>query len=230
MSPRPGRRSCRSNRCPRSTGQPCPRNGPSNGCAGQQRLRCPPLSRAKMAEPGRLRVGRGGVPTGGLRSQQTGAAPGTRTRLMPHHRVRIGDLRQRRSRMPRLPSRLAAAVAPQRLRRRLHERRVRRRRHRRVLAVLRQLPPQLSDLGPQHLDHRPKLRVLRGNVLIGRTSVGGHHTIINNSLPRSTNHADGLTSYHAVALVRARVERGRVWLIMATYSPVPARSVGSTAR
>src|SRR5215211_5757844 len=35
----------------------------------------------------------------------------------------------------------------------------------------------------------------RRQFLIGPTSIGGHHTIINNSLPRSTNHADDLTSY-----------------------------------
>jgi hypothetical protein len=34
---------------------------------------------------------------------------------------------------------------------------------------------------PQHIDHRPELRVLRGNLLIGRTSIGRHRTMINKS-------------------------------------------------
>jgi hypothetical protein len=73
--------------------------------------------------------------------------------------------------------------------------RVRRRRPRRVLAVLLQPPRQLRDLSLQRLDHRPKLRVLSGKLLIRRTRIDRHHTIINNSLPSSTNHAEDLTSY-----------------------------------
>jgi hypothetical protein len=74
---------------------------------------------------------------------------------------------------------------------------------RRVLAVLPQQPSQLRDLDPQHLHHRPKLHVLSGKLLVGRTRIGTHHTIINNSLPRSTNHAEDLISY----LHRRRQER-----------------------
>jgi hypothetical protein len=97
--------------------------------------------------------------------------------------------------MPLLPTRLPPAPAAQRLRLGLDERRVRRRRPRRVLAVLLQPPRQLRDLSLQRLRHRPKLRILGGKLLTGRTRINRRHTIINNSLPKSTNHAEDLTSY-----------------------------------
>jgi hypothetical protein len=55
--------------------------------------------------------------------------------------------------------------------------------------VLPQLPLQLGNLGPQRFDHRPqlrhhrpKLRVLRGQLLIGRRTVGGHPSMVNRIL------------------------------------------------
>jgi hypothetical protein len=43
-----------------------------------------------------------------------------------------------------------------------------------------------GNLSPQHIDHRPELRVLRSNLLIGRTSIGRHPTMINRK-PRKIN-------------------------------------------
>jgi hypothetical protein len=68
--------------------------------------------------------------------------------------------------------------------------------HRRSLRWLEASPCKATPEGlrPQRLDYRPKLRVLTGKLLIGRTRIDRHHTIITNSLPRSTNDADDLTS------------------------------------
>ena len=41
-----------------------------------------------------------------------------------------------------------------------------------------QLPLQLRDLGPKLYNRRPKLRVLRGKLLIGLTTIDRHHTMI----------------------------------------------------
>jgi len=86
---------------------------------------------------------------------QARATAGARAGLVPHPLVRIGDLRQRRPRMPLLPTRLTPAPATQRLRSWLGERRVRRRWLRRVPATPPQLPAQLRHLGPKLHDHRP---------------------------------------------------------------------------
>ncbi len=60
------------------------------------------------------------------RVSQIGATADTRTGLTPQPLMRIGDQRQRRARMPPLPTRLAPALAPalapQRLRRGLDKR------------------------------------------------------------------------------------------------------------
>jgi hypothetical protein len=50
------------------------------------------------------------------------------------------------------------------------------------------LPHDRPWLSPQ------PLRVLSGKLLIGRTRIDRHHIVINNSLPRSANHAGDLTS------------------------------------
>ena len=134
------------------------------------------------------------------RAYQVRAAASARTGLMPQPLVRIGDLPQRRTRMPGLPARLASTPTPQRPRRRLGKRRVRRRRLRRVLRVLPQPGGQLSNLSPQRLDHHPKLRVLGGKLLIGRTRISGHHTMVDNPARRSTSHAEDPTSH-----IRSRV-------------------------
>ena len=126
------------------------------------------------------------------RAYQVRAAASARTGLMPQPLVRIGDLPQRRTRMPGLPARLASTPTPQRPRCRLGKRRVRRRRLRRVLRVLPQPGGQLSNLSPQRLDHHPKLRVLGGKLLIGRTRISGHHTMVDNPARRSTSHAEDL--------------------------------------
>src|SRR6266545_8364637 len=49
---------------------------------------------------------------------------------------------------------------------------------------------------PATLHHCPKLRVLSGKLLTGRTGTSGHHTIISDSARRSTSHADDPTSYN----------------------------------
>ena len=95
---------------------------------------------------GRSNTCRRSIPTSGA-SRQVRAAARTRARLVPPPLVRVRDQRQRRPRMPGLPTRLAATLAAQRLRRRLGERRIRRRRLRRVPAVLPQPPLQLGVLG-----------------------------------------------------------------------------------
>jgi hypothetical protein len=63
-------------------------------------------------------------------------------------------------------------------------------------AVLPQLPPQLGNLSPQFGHHRtqltnhlPQLGVLRNKVLIGRTPIGRHTTMINKNPGRSTRRA-----------------------------------------
>jgi hypothetical protein len=80
--------------------------------------------------------------------------------------------------MPGLPTGLAGALATQRLRSRLGERRVRRRRLRGVPTVLVQLPPQVGDLGLQLLDLLSLPYSQRHELLRGRASIGGHHTMI----------------------------------------------------
>jgi hypothetical protein len=79
-------------------------------------------------------------------------------------------------------------------------------------AVLPQLPPQLGNLSPQFghhrtqpTDHLPQLGVLRNRVLIGRTRIGRHTTVINRK-PRKINQTrrtepDAMTSYTAVTLL-----------------------------
>jgi hypothetical protein len=139
-------------------------------------------------------------------------ATNTRPGLVPNPLVRVGNPFQRRPRMPTLPARPASALATQRLRRRLDERRIRRRRLRRVPRVLPQLALKLNNPSLQRFDHHPQLRdgrpqhrVLRGKVIIGPATIVRHHTIINNSLPTSTNHADDLTSYKKIRPVMARI-------------------------
>jgi hypothetical protein len=101
--------------------------------------------------------------------------------------------------MTPLPTRLAAALTAQRARRGLGERRIRRRRLRGIPAVLPQLPPQLPNLSlkPAYL-----LRLRHnqsGQLLIRRTRIPGHRTMINELAPRSTSHAaQRLTSYESI--------------------------------
>jgi hypothetical protein len=101
--------------------------------------------------------------------------------------------------MTPLPTRLAAALTAQRARRGLGERRIRRRRLRGIPAVLPQLPPQLPNLSlkPAYL-----LRLRHnqsGQLLIRRTRIPGHRTMINELAPRSTSHAaQRLTSYEPI--------------------------------
>ena len=113
------------------------------------------------------------------------AAARARARLVPAPLVRVGDQRQRRPRMTRLPTRLTAAAAAQRLRRRLGERRVRRRRLRRVGRVHPQPALQLGVLGLQRGHPRPKLgdhpRLLGdqgGELVIRRTPLPSLHPMI----------------------------------------------------
>jgi len=110
---------------------------------------------------------------------------------------------QRRPRMPSLPTGLTPGPAPQRPRRRLGKRRIQRWRLRKIPTVLPPPPPQLGVLRFQHiqprcqpLHQRPQLTVFHGKVLITRTSVSNHHTMISAMTTRSTSHADtDLTSY-----------------------------------
>jgi hypothetical protein len=112
---------------------------------------------------------------------QTGtAAPATVGNII-EDLVRVIDQLQRKPLRTRLLPRLATGLAAQRPRRRGLFRSVRGWWLRRIPAVPPHLPPQLGNLSPQHIDHRPELRVLRGNLLIGRTSIGKHHTMINKS-------------------------------------------------
>jgi hypothetical protein len=148
----------------------------------------------------------------------------TRARLIPQPLVRVANLRQRRPRMPLLPTRLPPAPAAQPLQLGHDERRVRRWRPRRVLAVLLQRPRQLRDLSLQRLDHRPMLRVLSGKLLIRRTRIDRHHTIINNLLPNSTNHAEDLTSYRSI-ITAANDHDPRSYTSIATRS-VPNQTHG----
>ena len=154
--------------------------------------------------------------------RQIAAAAGAPAGLVPRPLVRVGHLRQRRPRMPRLPARLAAALAAQRLGRGLGERGIRRRRLRRVPAVETQPPFQLRVLGSQRRilglqriqpcsqtgdlrlqrrDQLPKLRVLRGQLLAGRTWIGRHHTMIRSRRRRSTRHAHQATETSQITSV-----------------------------
>jgi putative transposase len=125
---------------------------------------------------------------------------------VPHRRIRVADLRQRRTPMTLLPTRLAAALTAQRARRGLGERRIRRRRLRGIPAVLPQLPPQLPNLSlkPTYL-----LRLRHnqsGQLLIRRTRIPGHRTMINELTPRSTSHAaQRLTSYGEISAHLAEI-------------------------
>ena len=87
------------------------------------------------------------------------ARPTARARagLVPAPLVRVVDQRQRRTRMPGLPTRLTTTPSPQRLRRRLGDRRVRRRRLRRVGRFHPQPALQLGVLGLQHRNPPMKL-------------------------------------------------------------------------
>jgi hypothetical protein len=131
---------------------------------------------------------------------QVSAAAFARARLMTHDLVRICDLRQRRSRMARLPTGLTPTAAAQRFRSRLGERRVRRRRLRRVLRVhphtalqLGVLRPQRSNLGLQLRDRRRLLRYQGGKLVIRRTPSPGLHPKI---IPQTrSNVINDLTSY-----------------------------------
>jgi hypothetical protein len=85
---------------------------------------------------------------------------------------------------------------PQRLRRRLGERRVGRRRLRRIRRILTQPAAQFRDLSPktshyrlQVLDRLPQRGVLGRELLIGRTPIIRHHTMIRIPPRRSTRHA-----------------------------------------
>jgi hypothetical protein len=114
-----------------------------------------------------------------LRStRQIRAAPRAPARLVPQPLVRIINQRQRRSRMPRLPTWLATAPPTQRLRSWLGKRRVRRRRLRRISTVLPQLPLQLDDFGPQQLDLFSLPSHQRREFLIGRASIRGHTAML----------------------------------------------------
>jgi len=116
---------------------------------------------------------------------------------MPQRLIRIGDLRQRRTRMALLPARLPAALAAQRLRRGLNKRRIRRRRLRRVPTVLPQLPPQLGNLSLKLGDPLRLRDDHSGKLFIGRRRISSHHAMINELKQRSTSHAgQDLTSYH----------------------------------
>jgi hypothetical protein len=141
------------------------------------------------------------------RTGQIPAAPSTRAGLVPQPFVRVVHQRQRRPRMPRLPTRLTAGLAPQRLRSRLHERRVRRRRARRVPRVHTQPATQLRVLRAQLLVVRPQQRNLTpkllnqprlsddqgGKLVIRRTSIPGLHTLIISR--RRSSLINDLTSY-----------------------------------
>ena len=116
--------------------------------------------------------------------------------LVPHRFIRVGHLRQRRTRMTLLPARFPSALAAQRFRRGLSERRIRRRRLRGVPTVLPQLAPQLSNLSLKLSDPLSLRRDESSKLLIGRRQTSRHHNMINELTPRSTSHAaQGLTSY-----------------------------------
>ena len=130
------------------------------------------------------------------RARQGSAAPRTRAGLVPHPLVRIIDQSQRRPRMPRLATRLAPALTPQRFRSGLDERRVRRRRLRRVPAVLPQPPRQLSNLSLKPHDLLSLRHNQSSKLLIRRTRPLRHHTMIDEPTGRSSRHAvRHLTSY-----------------------------------
>jgi hypothetical protein len=97
---------------------------------------------------------------------------------MPQRLIRLGDLRQRRTRMALLPARLPAALAAQRARRGLNKRRIRRRWLRRVPTVLPQLPPQLGNLSLKLVDPLSLRCHHSGKLVIGRRRIGSHHTMI----------------------------------------------------
>ena len=103
--------------------------------------------------------------------------------------------------MPRLPARLAAALATQRLRRGLGERRIRRRRLRRVLRILPQLPPQLGDLGLELRDPLGLNSDESGKLLIRGARIISHHSMIRGQPRTSTRHACQTTTNTKVTSV-----------------------------
>jgi len=107
--------------------------------------------------------------------------------------------------MSRLPTGLAATLAPQRTRSRLHKRRIRRRRLRRVPTVLPQLALQLANLSLQPRDLLSLSDNKRDELLIGRRSSGRHPTMTNETVERSTRRAGrDLTSYDQFSLSRSK--------------------------
>jgi hypothetical protein len=113
------------------------------------------------------------------RIRQTRTAATAVARLMPHPVIRVNNLRQRRPRMPGLSTRLASTRTPQGLRRRLAKRRIRRRRLRGIPRVLPQPRTQLSDLRLKLSDPRSLHRHQSSKLVIGRTRINRHHTMIN---------------------------------------------------
>jgi hypothetical protein len=99
---------------------------------------------------------------------------------------------------------LPEAVIDQRnrpLRSRRDKRRIRRRWFGRIPAILPQPSLQLGNLGLHRLHHPPRRRVLRSKLLIIRTSISGHHNMIEELPGRSTRHAvRHLTSYKNLAV------------------------------
>jgi len=142
------------------------------------------------------------------RPVQARSASPARHRFVAQHLVRGADLLQPRPRMPRLGAGLTATTTAQRLRRRLREP-ISARRLRGVARVLAELSAQLRVLRPQPGDHHVALGQRRddhhellpqpGELLTqpsNRSSIIGHHTIININRSRSSRHAAGdLTSY-----------------------------------
>ena len=135
------------------------------------------------------------------RGRQISTASGALAGLMPQPLVRIGHQRQCRPRMPRLPARLAAALATQRLRRGLGERRIRRRRLRRVLRILPQLPPQLGDLGLELRDPLGLNSDESGKLLVRGARIISHHFMIRGQPRTSTRHACQTTTNTKVTSV-----------------------------
>jgi hypothetical protein len=129
--------------------------------------------------------------------RQTRTADTAAARLMPQPLIRINNLRQRRPRLSGLSTWLATTRTPQRLRRRLAKQRIRRRWLRRVPRVLPQPCRQLSNLCLKLPDPLSLHRDQNRKLLIRRTVIARHNTMINVRMQRSTSHAEDLTSYYA---------------------------------
>jgi hypothetical protein len=99
-------------------------------------------------------------------------------RLMPLELIRLGDLAQRCSPMPGLPTRPTPAPGPQRPGPRLG-RTIRRRRLGRVGGVLPKPSFKLSDPGVRLIQPSRQLHHQRSKLLIRRLAIGGHPTMIN---------------------------------------------------